>query len=450
MRNSTIASIILFFTLISNQNYGQSQLIDRVIAKVGSEYILLSEIEDNYAYTKQQQPSITEDMKCQILENVLAQKLIVYQARLDSVIVNDEEVETQLNFRFDGILRQMNGDEEFFKDYYGASVEEMKNRYRDDQKQQILADRMQQNLINSVEITPKEVKEFYQNIPVDSIPYLDSEVELGELVMKPIISDAEKNVAKDQLIKIADDINTGEITFEEAAQKYSMDPGSGSRGGDLGFAKRGTYVPEFEATVYNLEKGETSDVIETQFGFHIIKMVERRGNNIRAKHILIKPEITDAAKERTSNKLDSIKTLVELDSMSFEKAVRKFGYDKAQSYSNNGRMKNPLSGNNFFETDDLDPDIYFEIIDIKPGNLTSPLEYKSRQGEAQFRLIQLQTITKPHKANLEQDYDKIAKFAKEGKKAEYFNEWITDKLKSTYIDVDEMYIGCPNIQELLN
>lgn len=441
--------IALLFITMSTMAMGQAKMIDHVVAKVGSEFILLSEIEDQYAYTLQQNPGLDESVKCQILENLIAQRLIVYQARLDSITVSDDEVNTQLDLRFEGVLRQMNGDEQFFEEYYGASVKEMKERYREDQRQQILAERMQQQLINSVTITPEEVKTFYNNIPVDSIPYLDSEVELGELVMKPILSEEEKMVAKNKLQEIADKIANEEISFEEAAQKYSMDPGSGSRGGDLGFAKRGTYVPEFEATVYSLDKGETSDIIETQFGYHIIKMIERRGNNIRAKHILIKPEVTQAAIDRTTQKLDSIKQLIELDSMTFELAVKRFGDDSAQSYTNNGRMKNPLTGNNFFETASMDADLYFEIIDLEVGKVTAPIEYQNRMNEKQFRIVQLQNLTKPHKANLKQDYDKISNFAKESKKAVYFNEWLEKKLYETYIKVDDAYQGCENINKFL-
>lgn len=447
LRNTTLFIFCFLFSTISS--WSQSKLIDRVVAKVGSEFILLSDVEDQFNYLRQQDPSIGEEGKCLVLENLIGQKLIIYQAILDSVQVSDEEVETQLDLRFEHTLRQMNGDEQFFQQYYGATVEEMKDRYREDQKQQILAERMQQQLVNSVSITPKEVKDFFAKIPVDSIPFLPSEVELGEIVMNPIILDSEKAEARKELEDIVEKIESGEATFEEMAVKHSDDKGSGSRGGDLGFAKRGTYVPEFEATVYNLREGETSGIIETEFGYHIIKLLERRGNTVRAKHILIKPEITDISIERAVNKLDSVKNLIELDSMTFEQAVKQYSLESASSYSNNGKMKNPQTGNNFFETDDLDPDIYFEIIEIEPGEITEPMVYTSRRGDQQIRIIQLQSMTKPHKANLEQDYDKIAGYAKESKKAEYFNTWLEEKLEESYIKVDPLFQDCENINRLL-
>jgi len=420
----------------------QAYLLDKVVAKVGSEFVLLSDIEDQFAYAKTQDPSLAEDVKCQILDNAIAQKVIIYHAKLDSVEVSTEEVEAQLDFRFDNILRQMNGDEEFFTEYYGASVSEMKERYRDDQKQQILAERMQGLLINSVRVTPQEVRQYYDGIPTDSLPYLDSEVELGEIVIRPVVNEEQKAIAKNKIENIRESIMNEEFSFEAMALKFSMDPGSGARGGDLGFAKRGTYVPEFEATVFSLGKDEVSEVIETEFGFHIIKMLERRGNSIRARHILIKPELTEADFQRAKNELDSIKQLIEADSITFEKAVKRYSDKDTESYNNNGRMKNRATGNTFFETDDLDPDVYFEIIDLDKGQLSGIIEYKNYAGETRFRIVQLQNITKPHKANLEQDYDKIKTYAKESKKAEYFQAWIKEKKQNTFVEIMSDYGHC--------
>jgi len=436
--------IICFSTLNTT---GQSYLLDKVVAKVGSEFVLLSDIEDQFSYARSKDPTISDDAKCFILENIIAQKVIIYQAKLDSVVVSNEEVEAQLDFRFDNILRQMNGDEEFFKEYYGATIIEMKERYRDDQKQQILAERMQGQLISRVKVTPQEVQEFYNNIPQDSLPFLDSEVELGEIVIKPKVNSEQKRLAKEKLERIRASIVSEEQSFEAMALKFSMDPGSGARGGDLGFAKRGSYVPEFEATVFGLKKNEMSEVIETEYGFHIIKMLERRGNSIRARHILIKPDLTEADFDLAKAKLDSVKNLIEIDSISFERAVKKYSYEKVESYNNNGRMKNRVTGNTFFETDDLEPDVYFEIVDMKKDELSNIIEFKDFAGETMFRIVKLQNITKPHKANLEQDYDKIKQYAKESKKAEYFQEWITQKKKETFVEVNSEFQGCEAFQD---
>jgi len=449
MKFQNIALTFSFVLAILNISNGQSYIVDKVIAKVGSEFVLLSEVEDQYAYSLTQDPTLGEEIKCQILDNLIAQKLIIYQAKLDSVEVSEQEVEAQLDLRFDNILRQMNGDEEFFAEYYGAGVAEMKGRYRDDQKQQILAERMQMKLINSVTITPEEVKQFYNNIPQDSLPFLDSEVELGELVIKPEVNEEQKKIAKEKLEGIIEKINSGEETFESMALKFSMDSGSGARGGDLGFAKRGSYVPEFEAAVFSLKANETSEIVETEYGFHVIKQLERRGNNVRARHILIKPDLTETDMAMARSKLDSIKNLIEIDSISFEDAVKKFSDKKTESYNNNGRIKNRSTGNNFFRTDELDPDVYFEIIDLEKGKLTKVLEDKEFGGDTRFRILQLQSITKPHKANLKQDYDKISQYAKEGKKSEYFSTWVIEKMGETFIEVNPLYKFCDNMEEYI-
>ena len=445
MKIQKIILLAMIFMVSLNTMNSQSYVVDKVIAKVGSEFVLLSELEDQYAYSLTQDPTLGEEIKCLIMDNLIAQKLIIYQAKLDSVEVGEAEVDAQLDLRFDNILRQMNGDEAFFAEYYGAGVAEMKARYREDQRQQILAERMQMKLINSVTITPEEVQQFYDMIPKDSLPYLDSEVELGELVLKPQVNDEQKRIAKEKLEGIAQKIIDGEESFEAMALKYSMDPGSAARGGDLGFAKRGSYVPEFEAAVFSLSEGEMSEIIESEYGFHFIKQLERRGNNVRARHILIKPDLTESDLAKARTKLDSIKNLIEVDSISFEAAVKRFGYDKAQSYNNNGRIKNRATGNNFFTTDELDPDVYLEIIDMDPGQITQVMEDKDFGGEIQFRILQLQSITNPHQANLKQDYDKIAQFAKEGKKSEYFSSWIIEKLEETFIEVDPRYKTCENM-----
>ncbi|MEZ4911334.1 MAG: peptidylprolyl isomerase [Saprospiraceae bacterium] len=435
--------IFLSFTLIWHLVVcSQEAIVDKVVARVGSEYILLSEVEDEWQYFKSQNPGIDEKQKCLILDNIVAQKLIVYQAKLDSVEVSDDEVNLQLDYRFDAVLKQMNGDEAFFEDYYGATIDEMKSRYRDDQKSKLLAEKMQYTLMSEIHITPQEVEEFYNRIPKDSLPYFKSEMEISEIVVAPQVNAEERSKALNKITDLRDQIISGKATFEDLAKKYSQDPGSAIRGGDLGFAKRGTYVPEFEAAIYTLEKNEISDVIETEFGFHIIEMLERRGNAIKARHILIKPEITESDKIKAREKLDSIRIQVKNDSISFERAVKQFSLKTMPSYANGGRVKNEASNNTFFQADDLDPDTYFAIYNLKTGDISNPVESKSITGESTFKILKLVSITKPHKANLKEDFDKIASFAKESKKQEFFLKWLREKKAETYIHIDDIYGYC--------
>jgi len=444
IRGGNIVLVVCFMTCFVFQGY--TQLVDKVIAKVGSEYILLSEIEEEFAYAKSKDPGVSDDIKWVILDNKIAQKLVIYHAKIDSVEITDAEVETQLDYRFESVLRQMNGDEAFFEEYYGASVAEMKERYRDDQKHKILAEKMQHKLISEIEITPKEVEKFFKNVPSDSLPYFKSEMEISEIVSLPLVNDVERQKALDKIKILREKVVNGTETFADVASKNSQDPGSAARGGDLGFAKRGVYVPEFEATVFSLAKDEISDIIETEFGYHFIQLIERRGNSVRARHILIKPEITQSDLDKTKVLLDSVRQLITIDSLSFENAVKKYSVKSVPSYANGGRVKNQNSNNTFFAADDLDPDTYFAIYDLKPGAISKPMLITMPDGKKAYRLIQLNSTSKPHKANLKEDFDKISNFAKESKKNEYFLNWLKTKRTETYIYTDPLFSYCKTVE----
>jgi peptidyl-prolyl cis-trans isomerase SurA len=275
---------------------------------------------------------------------------------------------------------------------------------------------------------------------------MNAEVELSEIIYKPSINNEEKQKAKEFCTSLRNRIINGE-SFDELAKKYSEDPESGKRGGDLGFAKRGVYVPEFEAAAFSLKEGELSDLVETEYGFHIMQYIDRRGNSIRIKHILISPDITYADEQFSKNQLDSIRTLIEIDSMSFETAVKKHSLKNTQSYSNGGRMKNPVNGTNYFETKDLDPDTYFAIDNLEAGKISKVTEMKGPGGAKYFRIVKLQSKSKPHKASLEQDYDKISYFAKEGKKSQHFQKWIDERMKKSYIKVDYLFGDCESLSQ---
>jgi len=260
------------------------------------------------------------------------------------------------------------------------------------------------------------------------------------------VNRAEKQKAIDTLESIRERIINGEATFADMAMEYSMD-GSKRMGGDLGWAKRGKYVQEFEAAAYKLDKEEISPVVETEFGFHLIKMQERRGNSIRVSHILIRPEITDLDLERAEEHLDSIRKLIIVDTLSFSRAVKRFSNEDMQSYNNDGRMVNPVTGNTFFEIGDLEPDVYFAIDTLKVGGISKPFEFKGPDGDTYYRIVQLQSRSEPHRADLSLDYSKIQKATIEAKRSDYINEWIQDKVSAAYIDVDKMYRACPAIQK---
>ena len=440
-------SLLVAVLLLPLTGFSQNkELIDQVVAKVGSEIILLSEIEEQYALIQAQQGTSDPKVRCAVLDQMLAQRLMLNQARLDSLVISPEEVDAQLDTRIERILSYMQGDVSQFEEYYGQSISEVREQFRGDLENQITVERMQGQIMNSVKITPSEVKDFFQLIPVDSLPYFNSEVELGEIVYIPKVNAEEKEAARQKLEDIRTRIVDGGEKFEELAAIFSDDPGSGRAGGDLGWATRNTFVPEFEATAYGLENNEIAPVIETEFGFHLIQLLERRGNSIHARHILVKPKITDADLELAQNQLDSVRTLVLSDSITFSQAVKKYSNENEQSYNNDGNMVNPKTGNTFFEIGDLDPDIYFATDTLGVGDLSPPIQFLQPTGETAYRMVLIRSRTQPHKADLEQDYSKIQKAALESKKGEFINNWVQEKVDNTYINVNSRYNECPNLE----
>ncbi|GJM33676.1 MAG: peptidylprolyl isomerase [Saprospiraceae bacterium] len=437
--------VSIAFSLMALMSCAQRKIIDKVVATVGGELILLSEVEEQHALMEAQSGELPENARCEIMNSLLVSKLLLNQAKLDSIEISDGEVEDQLNARIDRILTYMNGDVTQFEAYYGQSIGEVKAQFREDLRNQILGERMRGQIMSGINVTPSEVKQFFAQIPIDSLPYFSSEVEVGEIVYKPKINAEERQNSISKLEEIRQQIIDGSVTFEEMAQKYSAD-GSGRAGGDLGWAKRGKFVPEFEAAAYKLDKDEISPVVESEFGFHLIQMLERRGNSIHTRHILIRPEITDNDLELARMHLDSVRQLIETDSMGFSTAVKLFSDENSQSYTNDGRIVNPNTGNTFFEIGDLDADIYFAVDTLDINEVSAPFEFNTPTGETQFRLVQLQSRTNPHKANLKEDYSKIQKAAIQAKQSEFINEWVMNRVNATFIALDQLYDGCPSLE----
>lgn len=435
---------IFLIALATLSGTAQREVIDKVVATVGGELVLLSEVEEQRAMAEAQQSDLPPDLRCNIMDQVMSSKLLLNQAKLDSIEVAEEEVEAQLDARIERILSFMNNDVTQFEEYYGQTINEVKAQFREDLRNQLLTDRMRGQIMRDVTVTPSEVKKFFSSIPKDSLPFFNSEVEVGEIVYKPKVS----TVERDKAISLLDSlrvliVDKGE-DFAQLAAKFS-DDGSARDGGNLGWGARGRYVPEFEAAAFKLKKDEISPVIESQFGFHVIQMQERRGNSIRVRHILIKPRITDKDMEMAKARLDSVRHLLLTDSITFSYAVKRYSDEDVESYNNDGRMVNPLTGNTFFEVGDLDPDIYFAIDSMEVGGISAPFVFRDPTGARYFRLVQLQSRTQPHKADLSRDYSKIQQAAIEAKKNEFISEWVRDKVSATYIDIDPMFRNCASL-----
>lgn len=447
IQSKYIVTILAFFIFALNSSAQKNAIIDKVVAKIGSEYLLYSDVVSTFKYQKERNPALDQSYLCPLVEQMVAQKILVNQAKLDSVEVSDIQLEGELESRVNNIIQMMNGDEDYFREYYGKSPLEVKNDMREDMKQQMLAQEIQRSLISNVTITPKEVTEFFNAIPQDSLPYFNSEVELGEVLIKPEVNEEQKEAATKKLTDIRNQILEEGADFGALAKQHSEDPGSGANGGDLGWKQRGSFVEEFEAAAYALEKGEISEVIESEFGFHIIKMDDRRGNSVKLRHILVTPLITFSDLEKARAKTDSIRNLVVSDSITFLFAVKRFSDKKAPSYNNNGRMLNPKTGNTFFETSDLPYEIYFEIEDMAIDSVSETMEFLEENGSTIYRIVKLLSRTEPHKASLQLDYSKIQQFAKESKKNIYYNEWMLERIAETYIEIDKDFEGCKNLEE---
>lgn len=438
--------LYILFLLTYQSSFAQKQIIDKIVCEVGNEVILLSDIADQVKLMESRQGSIKPEERCFMLENMMVSKLLVHQAFIDSIVVTDEELEAQLDLRVERILEQMGNDITQFEAYYGKGVNEVKEEFRNDMKDQLVSEKMRNTLMENVSVTPSEVKQFYSKIPRDSLPYLSSEVEVSEIVVHPVPNDSSKARAKSKLEKIVGRIKAGE-KFEDLAATFSDDLGSGKQGGDLGWAKRGSYVPEFEAAAYNLEPGQLSDMVESEFGFHLIQLLERRGNTIHCRHILIKSEIEDIDLQTAKNKLMKARNLILKDSITFSQAVKEFGHKKEQSYSNDGRITNPKSGDTFFEIRDLEPEVYFTLDTMKLKGISSPVELISPAGEKYYKILYLNSRTDPHQANLKQDYSKFQSLAKESKKNEVLVKWLESHVGNTYVRIDPMFLTCPNLNQ---
>lgn len=438
--------ILYTLLLLVNSLFAQGKTVDKIVAKVGSEIVLYSDWREQVEYINEKQKSLNEGDECAILENILIQKFMVHQAKLDSIEIQDEEIENQLSARIDQILQYMGNDMKKFEEYYGQSVAEVRERFREDLKSQMLTERLQNKVLGNINVTPKETEKFFQSIPKDSIPYFNSEVEIAEIIIKPVPNEIQMNKAKDKLNKLATRIRAGE-DFGKLASTYSEDPGSGKQGGNLGWMKRGSLVPEYEAAAFRLDTDSLSAVTQSEYGFHLIQLLGRRGNNINTRHILVRPELADEDIQKARHLIDSVREKIIKDTIPFELMVRRHSDKKSETYNYGGQLVNPKSGNSYFEIADLEPDVYFAIDNLKVGEISKMVESRDQEGKKYFRIFKLISRSSPHKANLLQDYSKIQQAAKEQKKNEKFREWLNVHIPRIYSDVDpSISTGCPNLQ----
>jgi len=441
-----VLSLLFVTTSVKAQ---EKTLVDEIIAVVGDKIVLKSNVEEQY-WAAINQGMEDNGLRCQILDQLLLEKMFVTHAQIDSIEVSEEEVESEIGRRMDYFLGLFSGDEQKFEEYYNKTVLQMKEEFRDDVRDLLLAQRMQGQVLSNIKVTPKEVKTFFKQIPVDSLPYFNAEVEMGHLVIKPELTKEEKESTIARLAEIKRRIVEEKADFGEMAKQFSEGP-SGPQGGDLGFISRGQMVTEFEGAAFRLrEPGDISGTVKTKFGFHIVQLIERRGEKIHVRHILLRPKISYTQLQAAQAQLDSIRTLImEDDSLNFQKAVDKFTDDETTKKTG-GLLVNEQTGSSTYDMNQLDPNIFFAIEDLKEGQISIPVKYQNKEGDEAYRIIYLYSRTKPHVANLTDDYNKVQKIVKSNKQNETLMNWLDRKIKRTYISLEGEYKECSMLEKWIN
>lgn len=363
---------------------------------------------------------------------------MVAKAEIDSVVVTDEEVNSNLNNRMNVFISRI-GSEEKIEEYYGKSLEQFKNELRDQVKEQLIVQRMQSTITADISVTPAEVKKFFNTIPSDSLPYFSTEISLAQIVKYPEIGKAQKEEISDKLLDLRSQI-VGGADFEELARKYSEEPAASTSGGNLGFQNRGDLVPAYEAAALKLKPGELSLPIETEFGFHLIQMIERRGNLYNTRHILMKPASSEADITDAKNYLDSLRTVILNDSITFEKAAKEYSDDK-QTAATGGFFIND-TGAPRISVEDLDPVVFFTVDTMEVGSITEPLTFRTQDGKEAVRILYYESKIRPHQASLRDDYQKIARAAENEKKNLILNSWFDKAKDDVFIQIDPEYGNC--------
>ncbi|MBU0764637.1 MAG: peptidylprolyl isomerase, partial [Bacteroidetes bacterium] len=382
-----ISFLVLTVSICLPSSGQQDNVVDQIVAVVGDNVILKSEIEYQYhQYRQQEYFSTTGDLRCDILEELMYQKLLVDQAKIDSLEITLKEVEDYINRKLSMLIEQI-GDPKKLEELFGKSVEEIKEDWKEPTKDQILAEKMQNKLSGEIKVTPAEVRNYFKGIPKDSLPLINAEMEYEQIVKYPAVTEEDKLEVIDRLRGFRERILNGE-KFSMFASLYSEDPGSGSQGGELGFVGRGDLVPEFAAVAFNLKSDEVSRVVETEFGFHIIQMIEKKGELINVRHILLKPKIKESEIRKAKRFLDSIVRVIRMDTLTFSEAATRFSEDEASKF-NGGLAVNMYTGSSRFEVDGLDGPTYYALKNLEIGEISAPFETIDTKGKKVYKIVRL-------------------------------------------------------------
>ncbi|HWY37229.1 MAG TPA: peptidylprolyl isomerase [Bacteroidia bacterium] len=433
--------ILLVFSAFSPV-MAQPQNVDKTIAVVGKYIILRSDLERELKSIKADNGELTDSSRCAAFEELLFQKLLVAQADKDSVKVKDEQVDAELDRRMNIFLQQI-GSEEKFESIYGKSVKQYKEELRDDVRDLLVAQQMQSKIVGDIKVSPNDIRSYFNSLPQDSLPSVNTEIEICQLVKKPTVSEEAKHLARAKLEGYRQRVLNGE-SMSVIATLYTEDPGSAKTGGRYDNISRGMFMPQFEAVAFRLKPGEISEIFETPYGYHFIQLIARKGELVDVRHILVTPRVSQDDIAGAKLKLDSVYKDISEGKISFCDAVAKYTDDK-ETKNNCGIMVNSMEGTNRFEIDQLgqiDPNLIFMLDKMKVGEVSKSLMQSSPDGKQSFRLIYLKNRTEPHKINLKDDYQRLQNMAQSNRQKTITDAWINKRLKNTYVRLDPDYKNC--------
>lgn len=430
---------IYYFLLLASFHLGLSaQSVDKIEAVIGDEIILTSEIESQYLQYLSQGNIQSNEIKCQIIEDLLFQKLMINQARIDSLVVSDEEIEAEIDKRLSYFESQL-GSAKKVEDYFGKSIDKIELELTKVIEDQFLAQRMQAQLTSAIKVTPAEVKEVYSLLADAEIPTMPTQVEVAQIVIKSEITTEQKDKIRSKLNSFRDRVYNGE-DFKMLATLYSDDPGSATNGGELGFVNRGDLVPEFERAAFRLKEGEISEVVESQFGYHIVQLIERRGEQINVRHILIKAKVNATALYAAKQKMDNIAKEINDGIINFDDAVTKYSDD--ENKANGGLLLNPNTMSTLHTLDDMAPALRLIVDQLSEGDISSPAVIQMQDEKKAYRILRLNKRKEEHKANLVDDFAKIKEYSINSKQQEVLEKWVNKKIARTYIRLSDSLEEC--------
>lgn len=444
MFKSHILTIVLMGLIVipaTAQKY-HNGLVDKTIALIGNDMIQLSTLENEVQMMLFNGVTSDKNLRCEVLENMLVQKLFLTQARLDSLTVNQDAVESNLNQRVQEAMTQLGG-EKATEAYFKKPIYMIKQEWREALSEQSLVQNMQGEIAKKApQLTPADVEKYYKNTPKDSLPIISTQYQYSQIVLYPNKSDAVMTV-KEKLLEFRDRIMKGE-KFSTLATIYSEDPGSAPKGGELRMASKQLYWPAFSDAAMSLKVGQVSQIVETPDGFHLIQLIAKEGDMFNARHILLKPMYTNTDRQTAFAKLDSLKNLITLDSIKFEFAVRKYSQDP-KTFVNGGKVADENSGSTYFDKDMLKPSDYNVIKDLKIGEMSEPFEStdnEGRSGNTVYKIIRLDKIIPSHIANFKDDFSVLQMEAKKQVSDKTINDFIVKKQASTFIRIDPLFTNC--------